>query len=141
MVLENFNDAYEYCKRTCDWNPNMDLLRNRVKQTYLILEQTAANQNLIQYGELAAQVGTDKRRYMSCILDAIGYLENEAGRPPLSVLVVNKENMTDGVPSSGFQELLENLGIRHRYPATTTEELFQEVRDEVWEFFENSQSC
>ena len=61
-------------------------------------------------------------------------MEEAAGNPPLTVLVVRKPSSPDGTergegyPSDGFEEQLEMLGARDRYSEATETELVDRVK-------------
>ena len=118
METDRFDRAYRYCCEQHDRQPERTLLRKRVEQTYPILRETAAAGETITYEEVATRVGTDKRFYLSCILDVIGFLEHDAGNPPLSAVVVRAGSET---PSEGMTILAEDLGFRSAYPADDQE--------------------
>ena len=71
------------------WSPRM--LDGRSQAAYLALVRVARGRSTITYGDLAEIVGTSARSVGRVVLDPICAFEEEAGRPPITELVVNQE--------------------------------------------------
>jgi hypothetical protein len=132
MEMSHFEEAYEYYQGQEDFTPRKDTFKKRVKTVYPILEEHARQQEVITYGELADQANTDERRYLSLVLGAITRMEHREGHPPLSALVVLAKAR---IPSNGFFDLMEELNIAGKYDANTDEELFEEIKRDVYAFW------
>lgn len=132
MEVQHFDDIYERYRGQDEFSPRRDKFEKRTRAVYPILEDLAREEKLISYSNLADRADTDPRRYLSLVLGAITRMEHQQGNPPLSALVVQAGPQ---IPSDGFFELMQNLGIEGKYNATTDEELFEEVRNDVYDFW------
>jgi len=133
MEMQHFDDIYNMWYRDRDdFSPQKDRFQKRIAAVYPILEDLARERESITYGNLAERVDTDRRRYLSLVLGAITRMEHQEGNPPLSVLVVQSDSQT---PSDGFFDLMQNLGIQTKHNSTTDEELFEEIRSDVYDFW------
>jgi len=88
-------------------NPSRETYRTRVRQAYNVLIRQAKKQEPIYYGELMAEIGTD-RGYIGSVVGGVSRMELKQGRPPLSALVLQKQS---DEPGKGFCEnLLADFG-------------------------------
>ena len=90
-----------------------DLHDDLARRLRITLEDTAANEGLVTYSELARSLGLElddgaQRRFLAVLLGELSRAEVQAGRPMLSSLVVQYEG---GTPGSGFLELGRELGL------------------------------
>lgn len=93
---------------------DIDHLRN-----YLV--EVARRKDVVTYGQLAHDFGytigsTYDATQWGSLLGHLSTVENDAGRPLLSVIVVNKQ---DNLPSGGFWDMAQNVG---RYGGLTPED-------------------
>jgi len=121
-------DAHKFVTEDLDRSARWDTFSNRLPRVHERLVQAAESGENIEYGPLADYADTDPRRYMSKLLDGIGYIERQRNNPPLTVLAVHAGN---GEPDDSFLDLLEGLGIRGHYSAID-EKAIEEARREVF---------
>lgn len=125
-----FEEVLQHYQQT-KYSPRRETLRKRVEDAYPILKTKAGNRDLIAYSDLATQIGTDERRYLSVVLGSITRMESKASRPPLSAVAVQKNEQ---IPNDVFFELIESLGYSLR--GTTKRTIFENLRDDLqreWE--------
>lgn len=115
LTEEEIHDAHRFVIEQLDRPVKYETFETRIRPTHERLIEAADAGETITYGELADYASTDRRRYMSNLLYGIGYIEEERGNPPTTVLVVQAG---DGQPAKGFIETLDALSIRHRYDAS-----------------------
>lgn len=125
MNEEHFEQVLQFYQGT-DYNPRRETLRRRVEDAYPILKQKAGDRELIEYKVLADQIHTDKQRYMSVVLGTISRMEDKAGRPPLSAVVVNKNQQ---IPSDRFFTLIDQL--QYSPEGGMKEVVFENLRDDL----------
>ncbi|MEA5387257.1 hypothetical protein VB779_09460 [Haloarculaceae archaeon H-GB11] len=122
------NNAYEFVTESLGRSAKLETFKKRIRPAHQRLRTSARNGKTITYSDLADAADTDNRRYLSKILDGIGYIEEERGNPPITVLVVHAN---DGKPADDFLKLLDSLEIQHRYDSDTDDRLIEEVMQEV----------
>lgn len=124
--------AHEFVTGRLQRKARLDTFSRRLPPAHDRLVDVARAGETITYRALAEHADTNHRHYLSKILDGIGYIEEQRGNPPLTVLVVHAD---DGRPASEFIDLLDALGIRGRYSATTDEEaLVDEISGKVHDY-------
>lgn len=133
LAQSEIQEAYEFVTEDLGRRARYATFEKRIESTYRRLIEAAKNGNRITYTELADYADTDNRRYLSKLLDGIGYIEEERGNPPTTVIVVHAE---DGMPADDFLELLTTLGIRHRYEPATGPELIDSVMNDVFSHYQ-----
>lgn len=88
------------------------------KQAYDVLVETASHYNaVITYGDLAEEVQArsglrttaNQRSWIGEVLHLIAYQNHRTGEPPLTALVVHKQ---DGHVGAGYDEVLRISGIK-----------------------------
>jgi len=126
-------EAYEFVTKELGRNARYDTFEKRIEPTYQRLTEAAKNRNTITYSELANHANTDNRRYLSKLLDGIGYIEERRGNPPTTVIVVHAE---DGLPADDFLKLLDTLKMRDRYETSTESELIDVIMAEVFSHYQ-----
>lgn len=99
------------------------------------LVEVAEEGELITCGELADYVGTDKRHYLSKLLDGVGYIHKQRGEPPLDALVVHADSER---PAENFVELMDILNLRTEYDSVTDEALIDEITKEAHQYYNGS---
>lgn len=124
--------SYEFVTGHLGRSARYETYSERIRPTYNRLIEAAKEGEFITYSELADHASTDDRHYMSILLDGIGHIEENRGNPPTTVLVVHAD---DDKPAEEFLELLDSLGIRHRYSSSTREALIDEITEEVFEHY------
>lgn len=122
------NDAHEFVTEQLGRSARIETFRKRIVPAHKRLRTAATSAETVTYGEIADAANTDNRRYMSKLLDGIGWIEEERGNPPITVLVVHA---SDGEPADEFLELLDSLKIRDRYDSDTDDRLIDEVMQDV----------
>lgn len=134
MILrrEEIEEAHQFVTEDLDRTARFETFSKRFPPTYDRLVEVAEECEFITYKELADDVGTDKRHYLSKLLDGIGYVQEQRGQPPLDVLVVHAD---DGRPADTFLELMETLDLREEYDAVTDDALIDEITDEVYQYY------
>lgn len=135
MDLEEseIRDSYEFVTDELGRSARFETYSKRIQPIYQRLIEAAQAGETITYSELADYAETDKRHYMSILLDGIGYIEERRNNPPTTVLVVHADN---NKPAGEFIRLLDSLGIRHRYSSTTDDEIVSEIIAEVFERYQ-----
>lgn len=124
--------AYTFVTEQLGRTARKETFWKRFPPAYERLVEAAENGEYITYSELADYANTDNREYMSILLDGIGFVEEQRGNPPLTVLVVHAD---DGRPASEFLDLLDSLGIRDQYDSTTEDGLVDEITEVVFECY------
>lgn len=137
LQQSEINEAYEFVTEELGRNARFETFSKRIQPTYERLIEAAQGGQKITYGELADYADTNHRRYMSKLLDGIGYIEESRGNPPTTVIVVHSGEET---PADEFLHLVDVLGIRHRYEFVTDEELITEMTDEVFSHYRTEQA-
>jgi len=132
MGRSRFAKACEFAAGRREWSPDEEKFRQRVEDAYPILRRTAVNGDTITYTELADSIETNRRMYLSCILDAISYLEALDGNPPLTAVVVRS---TTGYPSEGMVELVEELELPYDADNLDSEEMTEEMIRDVHDYW------
>lgn len=132
LQKSEINEAYEFVTEDLGRNARFETFSKRIQPTYRRLIEAAQEDQKITYGDLAKYADTNRRRYMSKLLDGIGYIEEGRGNPPTTVIVVHSGEET---PADEFLELVDALGIRHRYESTTDEDLIAEITNEVFSHY------
>lgn len=127
------DEAYEFVTEKLGRQAQYGTFSKRIQPTYERLIEAARDGETITYGEIADYANTDNRRYMSKLLDGIGYIEESRGNPPTTAIVVHSGK---GTPADDFLELVDTLGIRHRYESTTDDALITEIIDEVFAHYQ-----
>ena len=110
----------------------LETFSKRLPPTYEHLVEVAMENDVITYGQLAAHVGTDKRHYMSKLLDGVGHIQKQREEPPLTVLVVHANTHR---PAGDFLNLIDILDLRKKYTAMTDDALVDEIVDEVHQYY------
>lgn len=132
LYQSEIQEAYEFVTEDLNRTARYETFEKRIEPTYQRLIEAAKNGQPITYTELADYANTDNRRYLSKLLDGIGYIEEQRGRPPTTAIVVHAD---DGVPAEAFLELLESLGIRSRYEPMAEPELIDTIMGEVFSHY------
>lgn len=129
---EEIKDAHEFVTNDLGRTARLETFSKRLPLTYDRLVEVAKEDELITYGELANQVGTDKRHYLSKLLDGVGYIQRQRRQPPLDVLVVHAGSDR---PADMFLELIDILDIRKEYDSVTDEALIDEITEDVHQYY------
>lgn len=128
LMESEIEEAHKFVTEELGRPARFETFSKRIRPTHERLVEAATNSEPITYGELADYAGTDNRHYMSILLDGIGYIKEGRDNPPITVLVVHAN---DDRPAEDFVDLLDSLGIRHRYNGASDAALVDEVMEEV----------
>jgi len=129
LQQSEISEAYEFVTPELDVNAHFATFSKRIQLTYARLIEAARNGQKISVGDLVANTDTNPRRYLSKLLDVIGYVEESKGNPPTTIMVIRSGKT---LPANGFLELADTLVIRNRYESATDEELIAEITDEFF---------
>lgn len=125
---DDFREIQEFHRENYTARPQYDTLLSYVQQAYPILEEIAANRELIAYSELWEELGTN-RQYITPILGTISHLEMRKGRPPLSAVVVRKDSNR---PGENFMDLFTEMDAEHPYPGLSEDEAIRRILTDVY---------
>lgn len=133
LQRSEIDEAYQFVTGKLGRKARYETFSERIEPTYERLIEAARNGQTITYSDLADYAGTDNRRYMSKLLDGIGYIEEDRKNPPTTAIVVHSG---EGTPADDFLDLVDSLGIRHRYQSTTDDALITEITEEIFDHYQ-----
>lgn len=137
LQQSEISEAYEFVTQDLGRNAQFATFSKCIQRTYARLIEAARNGRKISYRDLAAYADTNPRRYLSKLLDGIGYIEESRGNPPTTVIVIRSDKT---LPANRSLELVDTLGIRNRYESVTDEQLIAEMTDEVFAHYRGEQA-
>lgn len=129
---EEIKDAHDFVTNDLGRAARLETFSKRLPPVYDRLVEVAEEGELITYGELADHVDTDKRHYLSKLLDGVGYIQKQRGEPPLDVLIVHADSER---PAESFVELIDILNLRTEYSSVTDEALIDEITESVHQYY------
>lgn len=130
---EEIEHAHNFVTEELNRSAKSETFSQRINPVYERLIEAAVNNETVTYGELAQGAETDKRHYLSKLLDGIGFIQKQRGEPPIDVLAVHNH---DGRPADSFLELLDYLHRRSDYRSAVDGGLVEEIIEDVHQYYD-----